>query len=70
MSEYNMPVQQGWQCPICGRVLSPWAWECPCGGNGRQTITSDRTEAYIDWTHKDTVTAEKYEVIKGAGKLK
>lgn len=37
------PVQQGWQCPICGRILSPWTWECPCGGNGGRYTTSDRT---------------------------
>ncbi len=21
---------QGWQCPVCGRVLSPFTAECPC----------------------------------------
>lgn len=21
---------QGWQCPVCGRVLSPFTSECPC----------------------------------------
>lgn len=23
-------VQQGWQCPICGRILAPFITECPC----------------------------------------
>lgn len=29
----------GWQCPICGRVLAPFVPECPCQGQGMQTIT-------------------------------
>lgn len=27
-------AQQGWQCPICKRVLAPFVIECPCGGQG------------------------------------
>lgn len=23
-------LMQGWQCPVCGRVLSPFTAECPC----------------------------------------
>ena len=23
-------VKQGWICPVCGRVNSPWRTECPC----------------------------------------
>jgi len=26
---YPMPMQQGWQCPKCMRVMAPWAPECP-----------------------------------------
>lgn len=33
-------AQQGWQCPICKRVLSPWTPECPCGGQGMMTYTT------------------------------
>ncbi len=38
---YFMQVgpQQGWQCPICKRVLAPFVPECPCNGQGMQTIT-------------------------------
>lgn len=59
------PVQQGWQCPICGRILSPWTWECPCGGNGGRYTTSDRTNFKAEWTNKDTL-----EIHKGAGEPK
>lgn len=31
----QLGAQQGWQCPICKRVLSPWTTECPCKGNGK-----------------------------------
>lgn len=36
-------AQQGWQCPICKRVLSPWTPECPCRGQGLETYTSTST---------------------------
>lgn len=44
LNEYNMLTQQGWQCPICGRVLAPWVYECPCGGQGIRTYTSNKTD--------------------------
>lgn len=41
---YQVLAQQGWQCPICKRVLAPFVTECPCGGQGMQTWTvSDQT---------------------------
>lgn len=41
---YQKLAQQGWQCPICKRVLAPFVTECPCGGQGMQTLTvSDST---------------------------
>lgn len=36
----KMGAAQGWQCPICGRILSPWTQECPCKGQPQTTITS------------------------------
>ena len=31
---YNMTVaaQQGWQCPVCGKVNAPWMAQCTCDG--------------------------------------
>ena len=28
ISEYNIPKQAGWICPICGRVMAPTMVEC------------------------------------------
>lgn len=34
-------VQQGWQCPICKRVYSPFAVMCYyCGGENKTSTTS------------------------------
>lgn len=30
-------AQQGWQCPVCKKILAPWLPECPCNGIGQQT---------------------------------
>lgn len=36
----QLGAMQGWQCPICKRVLSPWTPECPCRGQGMETYTT------------------------------
>lgn len=40
-------AQQGWQCPICKRVLAPFVPECPCQGQGMKTITTTLTTASL-----------------------
>ena len=40
-------AQQGWQCPICKRVLAPFVPECPCGGQGMKTWTITTTEGTV-----------------------
>ena len=46
MSEYSVDfVPQGWQCPICKRVYSPFTPMCWYCGNGKQTtVTSTGTD--------------------------
>ena len=44
-------ASQGWQCPICKRVLAPFITECPCKGFGSQwTLTS--TKGSVDLSDK------------------
>ena len=39
--EFNF-AQQGWQCPICKRVYSPFTDMCSyCGGDSRTTTYCD-----------------------------
>lgn len=28
----NWFINQGWQCPVCGRVNAPSVLQCPCQG--------------------------------------
>lgn len=28
--EVEIPVQQGWLCPRCGRINAPWLPACDC----------------------------------------
>ncbi len=35
----QLGAMQGWQCPICKRVLAPFVQECPCKGQGIETMT-------------------------------
>lgn len=37
---YQVQAQQGWQCPVCKRVLAPFVPECPCSGQGMKTFTT------------------------------
>lgn len=39
-----MPAQQGWQCPICGRVYSPTTMMCLYCGNGKESISTTYLE--------------------------
>lgn len=40
----QMGAMQGWQCPICKRVLAPFVQECPCKGQGIATMTVATTD--------------------------
>ena len=47
----NNFVQQGWQCPICKRILAPYIIECICHGQGEKSQT-------VSWVHEDSKTIE------------
>lgn len=44
--------QQGWICPKCGRVFSPFTPMCLYCNNGSSTSASSSIEKFIDETHK------------------
>ena len=41
---YQFIPQQGWICPLCGRVYSPTTMMCYYCGNYETTISSGRTD--------------------------
>lgn len=49
MSE--MPAQQGWQCPVCGRVYAPWMAQCLSCGN---------EHTYASYASAATMTYEEF----------
>ena len=38
-------IMQGWQCPVCKRILAPFVQECPCKGQGISTMTLATTDS-------------------------
>lgn len=58
---YNsLGAAQGWQCPICLRVLSPWTMECPCKGRPEWDKSNTDGETYKITLDK----APKYKPLK------
>lgn len=47
-------VNQGWQCPICQRVLAPWLLECPCKGKVEETTKTTQTTTTVLNSHTQT----------------
>lgn len=59
MNESNY-AQQGWQCPICKRIYSPFTPMCYiCGG---EVSTSTTTEHTLDWMKHDSTTSPNTEI--------
>lgn len=59
MDNFNF-AQQGWQCPICKRVYSPFTPMCYCcGGESKMsTSTTVNAEANLDcWDNNPTLLA-------------
>ena len=54
----RMPAQQGWQCPICGRIYSPTTMMCLYCGNREESVSTTYT---IDWPHREEGTKARGE---------
>lgn len=58
MDNFNF-AQQGWQCPICKRVYSPFTPCCfSCGAEGRTYTSTGTGVTDIDW-QKHTTAVHK-----------
>ncbi len=53
-------AMQGWQCPVCGRVLAPFMTQCPCMGNLPSTTTTS--------TNGTTITLDGKEIAESIQK--
>ena len=64
-------LQQGWECPKCGAVMSPHTNCCVnCRGNkgGYITTTTDPTKIDVDWTKQQASTAPSSICSTGSSK--
>lgn len=56
-------AQQGWQCPICKTVYSPFTPMCYYCGEAGMTKTSTGTgTADVDWQKQPSVTIANHEI--------
>lgn len=57
---YPPKVEQGWECPRCGRINAPWVRQCDCSVNN-WTITSDLTYK-PDWWKEVTCNPDTFKI--------
>lgn len=57
----KIPPQQGWQCPVCGRIYSPTTMMCFYCGNKTETKSTTYMTGTPDYLHHDTVTGSTAE---------
>lgn len=60
MYYYNneLPPQQGWICPKCGRVNAPWMPTCGCVSSQTTGTASDSSIPYIVKTSSTSIEKE------------
>lgn len=58
----DFTAQQGWQCPLCGRIYSPFTPCCLCCGGEVTIKTSTDTDStgYNDWQKQQSITIARY----------
>ena len=61
-------AQQGWQCPVCGRINAPWMPFCTCTEEQKKvTYTTDSTGNPIPNFDKTISDSDEYKKIKTVG---
>lgn len=51
-------AQEGWRCPLCGRIYSPLVQECYyC--NQKLEVDTYKSTLLCDWVYEDTNTNKK-----------
>lgn len=45
--EVEIPVQQGWLCPRCGRINAPWLPACDCNPKDKEEDTGSKQKKEI-----------------------
>ena len=54
MENQLFSAMQGWQCPICKRVYSPFTYMCTyCGKKEVETTTSSNTGGFVQEQSSD-----------------
>ena len=46
-------IPQGWECPKCGNILSPWTTICPYHGNFNSPYYKINTNTYFNNQQED-----------------
>ena len=50
---YQAGASQGWQCPVCQKVWSPWQPSCDCHLSGTGTYSTSTAGTSINDTFKE-----------------
>ena len=45
----TLAAQQGWQCPVCGKVNAPWMAQCTCDGKVPYHTTATGTGKTLEY---------------------
>lgn len=65
MITYEGFAQNGWQCPVCGRVMAPSMMWCPwCADRQVHTVTN------VNWNPDGSVTGIVRDIMVNPGKAK
>lgn len=65
MYYYNeLPPQQGWICPKCGRVNAPWMPTCGCVSSQTSGCVSSQTSGTPYLVETSSISRDSHEIAK------